>query len=197
MRKNTGGGMSDADAEAIAAAILGFLAENPDHLGRFLVETGIGPGHLRVIARDRAFLVGLLDFLLSGLLKLLILRDLGLDCGCRSGGAGIGSGLRRTDPVRQWSKLGIKRLSAGPSLISDRLIGRHALLFGNAKSIRILADRFDIGDAQARYDGCSRGCRSRRTPGSCSLGECRLRGDGEDGWHEGFRGVALASPNKG
>jgi hypothetical protein len=53
------------DAEAIAAAILGFLAENPDHLGRFLAETGLGPHQLRGLARDRAFLVGLLDFLMS------------------------------------------------------------------------------------------------------------------------------------
>lgn len=54
-----------SEAEAIAASILGFLAENPEHLGRFLAETGIGPHQIRGMARDRAFLLGLLDFLLS------------------------------------------------------------------------------------------------------------------------------------
>jgi hypothetical protein len=53
------------EAEAVAIAILGFLGRNPDHLGRFLAETGIGPGQLRDMVGEPGFLVGLLEFVLA------------------------------------------------------------------------------------------------------------------------------------
>jgi len=57
--------LSAEDAEHIALTFLGFLGRNPEHLGRFLAETGLGPESLRAIAGEPGFLVGLLDFLLS------------------------------------------------------------------------------------------------------------------------------------
>lgn len=57
--------MSGDDAEKIAIAGLAFLAENPDHLARFLAATGIGPETLRAAAADPAFLAGILEFLMS------------------------------------------------------------------------------------------------------------------------------------
>lgn len=54
-----------AEAEAVAIAILGYLGRNPDHLGRFLAETGIGPGQLRGMVQEPGFLVGLLEFVLA------------------------------------------------------------------------------------------------------------------------------------
>jgi hypothetical protein len=44
---------------------LGFLAANPEALGRFLALTGIGPADLRRAAADRGFLAGVLDYFLG------------------------------------------------------------------------------------------------------------------------------------
>ncbi|KPL51045.1 DUF3572 domain-containing protein [Prosthecomicrobium hirschii] len=57
--------MNHDEAEGIAIAALGFLAERPEHLGRFLAESGIGPETLRVAATDPGFLAGILDFLMN------------------------------------------------------------------------------------------------------------------------------------
>jgi hypothetical protein len=48
-------------AEALAIAALAFLASEPEHLGRFLATSGIGPDDLRGASRDPSFLSGLLD----------------------------------------------------------------------------------------------------------------------------------------
>ena len=48
-------------AERLAVAALTFLATEPDHLGAFLAESGLGPGDIRGAARDPAFLAGVLD----------------------------------------------------------------------------------------------------------------------------------------
>jgi Protein of unknown function (DUF3572) len=53
------------EAEMMAIAALGFLADQPESLGRFLSITGIGPATLRRAAADRGFLAGVLDFLLG------------------------------------------------------------------------------------------------------------------------------------
>jgi hypothetical protein len=50
-------------AAALAIAALGFIAAEPERLGRFLALTGIGPESLRSAARDPAFLIGVLDHL--------------------------------------------------------------------------------------------------------------------------------------
>lgn len=57
--------MTADDAERIAIAGLGFLAERPDQIARFLAETGIGPESLRAAASDAGFLAAVLDFLMN------------------------------------------------------------------------------------------------------------------------------------
>jgi hypothetical protein len=52
-------------AEVLAIQALGFIAQDPERLGRFLAITGIGPSDIRQSARDRAFLVGVLDYVTS------------------------------------------------------------------------------------------------------------------------------------
>lgn len=53
------------DAEAIAISALGFLASEPERLGRFLSVTGLGPENLRAAAGEPAFLVSVLDYVAS------------------------------------------------------------------------------------------------------------------------------------
>jgi hypothetical protein len=67
-------------AEALAIDALGYLASEPEQLGRFLAVTGIGPEHIREAARDPGFLAGVLDHF-SGDEALLIAfaRERGLD----------------------------------------------------------------------------------------------------------------------
>jgi hypothetical protein len=50
-------------AEELAIAAFGFIAAEPERLGRFLAITGIGPESIRAAARDPQFLVGVLDHL--------------------------------------------------------------------------------------------------------------------------------------
>jgi hypothetical protein len=52
-----------AEAEALAVRALGFLAANPERLGRFLAETGLGPDNLRASADDPGFLPAVLQYL--------------------------------------------------------------------------------------------------------------------------------------
>jgi hypothetical protein len=51
------------DPDEIAIAALGFIAGDPERLGRFLALTGLGPGTLRAAAADPGFLARVLDFL--------------------------------------------------------------------------------------------------------------------------------------
>ena len=50
-------------AEQLAIAALGFIAAEPERLGRFLALTGIGPDSIRAAAREPQFLAGVLDHL--------------------------------------------------------------------------------------------------------------------------------------
>ena len=43
---------------------MSFIAGDPERLGAFLAETGIGPQSLRAAASDPQFLVSVLDFVL-------------------------------------------------------------------------------------------------------------------------------------
>ena len=52
-----------AEAEDLAIAALGFIAGEPERLGRFLAMTGIGPDSIRAAAREPRFLLGVLDHL--------------------------------------------------------------------------------------------------------------------------------------
>jgi len=50
-----------AAAQELAIAALGFIAAEPERLGRFLAMTGIGPASIRDAAREPRFLAGVLD----------------------------------------------------------------------------------------------------------------------------------------
>lgn len=52
--------VSREQAEALAIGALGFLAGDPERLGRFLALTGLGPDNLRAAAREPAFLASIL-----------------------------------------------------------------------------------------------------------------------------------------
>jgi hypothetical protein len=51
-------------AEFVAIQALSFIAGDPERLGAFLAESGIGPDSLRGAAADPAFLAHVLDFVL-------------------------------------------------------------------------------------------------------------------------------------
>jgi hypothetical protein len=51
-------------AEIVAIQALSFIAGDPERLGLFLAETGIGPEILRTAATDPHFLASVLDFIL-------------------------------------------------------------------------------------------------------------------------------------
>ena len=51
-------------AEIVAVQALSFIASDPERLGLFLAESGIGPETLRLAASDPQFLVSVLDFVL-------------------------------------------------------------------------------------------------------------------------------------
>jgi len=51
-------------AEIVAVQALSFLASQPERLGAFLAETGLGPETLRNAAADPQFLAGVLEFVL-------------------------------------------------------------------------------------------------------------------------------------
>ena len=46
-------------------AALSFLAADPDRIGGFLAETGIGPEDIRSAASNPGFLAGILDYLIG------------------------------------------------------------------------------------------------------------------------------------
>ncbi|MGO4437516.1 DUF3572 domain-containing protein [Rhizobium sp. RAF56] len=54
-----------ADPEAIAVAVLGWLANDADMFGRFLALTGVTPAQVRTAVADPGFLGGMLDFLMN------------------------------------------------------------------------------------------------------------------------------------
>ena len=51
-------------AEIVAIQALSFVASEPERLGLFLAETGVGPEMLRNAASDPNFLLSVLDFVL-------------------------------------------------------------------------------------------------------------------------------------
>ena len=51
-------------AEIVAIQALSFVAGNPERLGAFLAESGIGPDTLRTAAADPRFLASVLDFVM-------------------------------------------------------------------------------------------------------------------------------------
>lgn len=59
------GHSSSEVAETLAIDALGYLANEPEALDRFLALSGIGPEMLRAAAADPGFLAGVLDHFLS------------------------------------------------------------------------------------------------------------------------------------
>lgn len=55
---------SSPDPETLAIAALGWLASDPERLGRFLALTGVDPAEIRRIAGEPGFLAAVLDHLL-------------------------------------------------------------------------------------------------------------------------------------
>lgn len=53
------------DPEGLAARALGFLASDPDRLGRFLALSGLDPSNVRQAALSPTFLPAVLDHLLA------------------------------------------------------------------------------------------------------------------------------------
>jgi Protein of unknown function (DUF3572) len=51
-------------AEIVAVQALSFIAGEPERLGTFLAESGIGPETLRTAAADPRFLASVLDFIM-------------------------------------------------------------------------------------------------------------------------------------
>jgi len=51
-------------AEIVAVRALSFIAGEPERLGAFLAESGIGPETLRTAAADPHFLASVLDFVM-------------------------------------------------------------------------------------------------------------------------------------
>ena len=51
-------------AEIVAVQALSFIAGDPERLGKFLAETGLGPHTLRTAASDPHFLKSVLDFVM-------------------------------------------------------------------------------------------------------------------------------------
>ena len=51
-------------AEIVAVQALSFIAGDPERLGLFLAESGIGPESLRAAAADPRFLASVLDFVM-------------------------------------------------------------------------------------------------------------------------------------
>ena len=76
MKKNQ---LSVEEAEAVAIRAVGFLAGDPDHIGRFIASTGLEPEKIPGMLADRTFLSGILDHLLADeTLLFLFCEDAGL-----------------------------------------------------------------------------------------------------------------------
>ncbi len=57
--------VAPVDPQEIAIAILGWLANEADMLGRFLALSGVAPVDLRAHMADAGFQAGLLDFVMQ------------------------------------------------------------------------------------------------------------------------------------
>jgi hypothetical protein len=61
--------------EKLAISALAFLAQDPERLGAFLSQSGIGPQMIRKAAADPAFLAGVLDHVVADEPLLLAVAD--------------------------------------------------------------------------------------------------------------------------
>ncbi|WP_407050721.1 DUF3572 domain-containing protein [Methyloraptor flagellatus] len=75
MIRDRSGQMPVEHAEALAIQALAFLAEDPEVIGRFLAETGLGPENLRLAAREPGFLTGVLEYVMGDESLLLVFSE--------------------------------------------------------------------------------------------------------------------------
>jgi hypothetical protein len=88
-------------AENLAVLALGFIAEEPERLGRFLALSGIGPDSVRAAAREPQFLAGVLDHLAADeplLLAFAEANDIDPETVMRARDALAGPGWERDTP---------------------------------------------------------------------------------------------------
>lgn len=67
--------MDDTGARELAAKALIFIAQDPERIGAFLAQSGVGPAEIRSRTQDPAFLGGILDHLLANEPMLLDFAD--------------------------------------------------------------------------------------------------------------------------
>lgn len=89
----------EPQAAETAAAVLGWIAGEPDILSRFLALSGLDPQNLRHIATDPGFLGGVLDFIMS--------HEPDLMRFCET------SGMKPEDVAAAWRKLSGPGLDSG------------------------------------------------------------------------------------
>jgi hypothetical protein len=65
MKPEKRGQLTVEAATDLAAAGLMFVAEDPEHMGRFLALTGLEPHMLRAASAEPGFLAGVLDYFLG------------------------------------------------------------------------------------------------------------------------------------
>ena len=65
MKPERRGQLSLEAASELAGTGLMFVAEDPEHLNRFLALTGLDPGMLRAASAEPGFLAGVLDYFLG------------------------------------------------------------------------------------------------------------------------------------
>jgi hypothetical protein len=71
LKAGKNGSLATDAAETVATQALAFIAGDPNRLGRFLAESGLGPENIRKAASDPAFLPAVLDFILAHEAELL------------------------------------------------------------------------------------------------------------------------------
>jgi hypothetical protein len=79
-------------AETVAIQALTYIAADAERLGRFLAVTGVGPAEIRNAAADPAFLIGVLEYLMTDEALLT--------------GFAAEAGLRPEDPAKAFVVLG-------------------------------------------------------------------------------------------
>jgi hypothetical protein len=71
---------SPDEAKELAVAALSFLAADPERLGPFMAETGLGPENMRAAAAAPSFFPAVLDYLIGNEAMLLdFAADQGID----------------------------------------------------------------------------------------------------------------------
>ncbi len=68
-------GLDRQEAEEIAVAAFTHIAGEPELLGRFLAQTGLGPETIRAASEDPGFFAAVLEFLMGDEAELLVFAE--------------------------------------------------------------------------------------------------------------------------